>query len=80
MYASSPEESIHRSIWPVHDPSKIDEKAEFAGDRIIGLISEIRKEKNKRGIPLNKPVKEINIHTSNEELADIIKMGTVDIK
>jgi valyl-tRNA synthetase len=79
MYADGEKESIHLSKWPSSDQSLIDVDAEKKGDLIISLIREIRKEKNKLGIPLNVPLEEVSIYTEDGEEAETIIAGLNDI-
>jgi valyl-tRNA synthetase len=79
MYAKSPEDSIHISKWPIADPTLVDEEAERVGDLLIDLITELRKEKNKRGISLNKPAKKLSIFGDPDTVKDL-QLGEVDLK
>jgi valyl-tRNA synthetase len=79
MYAKSPEDSIHIRKWPTADPTHVDEEAERVGDLLIDLITELRKEKNKRGISLNKPVKKLTIYGDSKTTNDL-HLGEVDLK
>jgi valyl-tRNA synthetase len=79
-YASVPKDSIHRSKWPTYNGSFVDEEAETAGDIIVAIIAEIRTQKNKLGIPLNKPVKKLAVYSSDEKSLDNIRLGDTDIR
>jgi valyl-tRNA synthetase len=76
MYAKT---SIHISNWPEYQESLIDEQIEKIGDVIIESISEVRREKNRKGISLNKQLSKI-IFYADEKNAKILKMGAKDIK
>jgi valyl-tRNA synthetase len=78
MYAEDPSDSIHLSQWPEQDVSLFDEDAERKGDLIVSVIRDVRREKNRRGIPLNTVLKELSISAPEEELK-ILKMGESDI-
>jgi valyl-tRNA synthetase len=69
--------SINVSEWPKYDESLVDEEAERIGDMVIEAISSIRNEKNKQGVSLNKPVKQLTIYAG--EHADDLKLGSQDI-
>ena len=69
--------SITVSAWPVYEESLVDEEAERIGDMVIESISSIRNEKNRRGVSLNKPVKQLTIYAG--ENADDLKLGSQDI-
>jgi valyl-tRNA synthetase len=79
MYAKTPEDSIHIRKWPTANPTHVDEEAERVGDLLIDLVTELRKEKNKRGISLNKPVKKITIYGDSKTTTDL-HLGEVDLK
>ncbi len=79
MYANGDSDSIHLSQWPEADESLIDEEAERRGDLIIAVIRDIRKEKNRLGIPLNEPLDELRICASDPGKAEMIAMGIEDI-
>jgi len=80
MYAEEPRDSIHTSIWPEHDPSLIDLEAERAGDVVAAIMGEVRKQKNKVGVPLNKPVKRLALHSSDERTIADARLGEKDIR
>jgi valyl-tRNA synthetase len=69
--------SITVSAWPVYDESLVDEEAERIGDMVIETISSVRTEKNKQGVSLNKPVKQLTIYAGDS--ADDLKLGSQDI-
>ena len=79
MYADGGSDSIHLSLWPEADESLIDEEAERRGDLIIAVIRDVRKEKNRLGIPLNKPLDELRIYAGSSEEAEMVSMGIEDI-
>jgi valyl-tRNA synthetase len=72
-----PDHSITVSDWPKYDESLMDEEAERIGDIIIAAISNIRTEKNRRGVSLNAPVKKLTIYAGDN--ADDLKQGAQDI-
>ncbi len=78
MYAEDNSDSVHLSQWPEPDVSLIDEDAEKKGDLIVSVIRDVRREKNRLGIPLNTALKELSISAPEEELK-ILKMGESDI-
>jgi valyl-tRNA synthetase len=78
MYAEDDSDSIHLSQWPEPDISLIDEDAEMKGDLIVSVIRDVRREKNRHGIPLNTALKELSIGAPEEELKILI-MGESDI-
>ena len=79
MYADGGSDSIHLSRWPEADESLIDEEVERRGDLIIAVIRDVRKEKNRLGIPLNKPLDELRIYAGSSEEAEMVSMGIEDI-
>lgn len=74
--------SIHTTTWP--EIGIIDEDIINEGDRAIEIIDEIRRFKSHSKIPLNAPLTEVNIFTSNlqETLSKFINdiKGTLKIE
>ncbi|MGD2200940.1 MAG: valine--tRNA ligase [Candidatus Bathyarchaeota archaeon] len=79
MYAESEVDSIHLSRWPEVDASLIDKDAEKHGELVISVIRDIRREKNRRGIPLNAPLEEITLYAEKPEEAHSLILGIEDI-
>lgn len=71
--------SIQVSEWPKFDSEKISETAEKDGDLITAIMSEIRRDKAEKKLPLNAPIKNLIIYTTKNEEAVTIKKGCVDI-
>ncbi len=71
--------SLHVSPWPHCDPSMVDEEAEKQGNIIMGLISEVRREKAEKRMPLNTPIKVLTVYAGEESVAEAIKSELVDI-
>ena len=69
--------SIQVSPWPKINQTQIDEKAEQDGDLITAIMSEIRRDKAEKKLPLNAPIKSLTIYTKND--AGTIKQGSIDI-
>jgi len=74
-----PDTSIQLSAWPEYDEAMVDEEAEKAGDIVIAAISDIRREKNRRGVSLNASMKSVKLYASGEN-AEALKLGSGDIK
>ncbi len=71
--------SIHISPWPIVDEGIINEIVERHGDLILALISEVRKHKAERRMPLNTSIRRLIVYTSSEELIDIITLAKDDV-
>jgi valyl-tRNA synthetase len=71
--------SLHISLWPKADESMIDLESEKQGNIIMGLISEVRREKAEKRMPLNNPVKVLTVYAGEESVAQAIKNESVDI-
>jgi valyl-tRNA synthetase len=71
--------SLQLSPWPEFDQAVADEKAERRGDLIIAVITEVRREKAEKRMPLNAPIKKLIILAGNQEAVDMIKAGAADI-
>jgi valyl-tRNA synthetase len=79
MYAIDESDSIHLSVWPEADESLIDGVVEKQGDLIIAVIRDIRREKNRLGIPLNTPLKGLSIYAEDPEESNIVATGLDDV-
>jgi valyl-tRNA synthetase len=79
MYAEDEYDSIHLCSWPVMNETFIDEESEQRGDLIIAVIRDIRKEKNRQGIPLNMMIEKLTINTEDQAYAGTLEIGSVEI-
>ncbi len=79
MYAEDEDNSIHLSNWPMVDESFMDEAAEKAGDLVTAVIRDIRREKNRQGIPLNAELEEVSIYSADPREAEALAKGIEDI-
>jgi valyl-tRNA synthetase len=71
--------SIQISPWPKVNPALINETAEKDGDLITAIMSEVRRDKAEKKMPLNAPIKNLAIYAGNAETAGAIQQGCVDI-
>jgi valyl-tRNA synthetase len=71
--------SIHLTRWPEADPARIDEEAERAGDLLVSLIAEIRRDKAEKRKPLNALIKLVRVYAGNAEHARIIEKNREDV-
>jgi len=78
MYAADDSDSIHLSRWPEADTALIDEEAEGRGELIISVIRDIRREKNRQGIPLNTPLRKLIIY-AEDDAEEALTAGGADI-
>ena len=65
--------SIHNSSWPKADESLIDDDLENLGDRLVEIISEVRKAKSDNKMSLKEPVKCLTIDMKEEEAAPFLE-------
>ncbi len=71
--------SIHVSSWPTADEKRIDEGVEKAGDLVMAIITEVRREKAEKHLPLNTKIAKLTIYVSDEATAETIIEGKEDI-
>ena len=71
--------SLQLSPWPEFKPALADEQAEKRGDLIIAVISEVRREKAEKHLPLNAQVKKLTVYAGDSETATVILSGSEDI-
>jgi valyl-tRNA synthetase len=79
MYAEDESDSIHVGGWPEVDESLIDEDVEKRGDLIVAVIRDIRREKNRLGIPLNTPIEDLELFAENPWESKALAVGLEDI-
>jgi len=79
MYAKGECDSIHVSLWPEADEAFIDEEADETGDLVIAVIRDVRREKNRLGIPLNAPLEGIDVYAKDPAQAEALVKGIDDI-
>jgi valyl-tRNA synthetase len=75
MYAVDENDSINLSEWPQADESLMDEGSERAGDLVIAVIRDIRREKSRRGIPLNAELEEVYVYATDPREAEALALG-----
>lgn len=89
IYSHIKQESVHLQQWPLVNESLIDADAEARGELIKEMTSAIRRYKAEHGMPLNAPLKEIEIYSSILDASDIsgaanstikLKSGTPDFE
>jgi valyl-tRNA synthetase len=71
--------SIHLCPWPTPDEKLMDEKAERRGELIMAVITEVRREKAERRLPLNTRIKRLTIYAGEKDAAKMIAEGKEDI-
>jgi valyl-tRNA synthetase len=71
--------SLQLSPWPESEQAIVDEQAEKRGDLIMALITEVRREKAEKRMPLNSQVKKLTVYAGDGETAEIITVGGADI-
>lgn len=71
--------SIQVSQWPKCDSKLIDEAAEKDGDLITAIMSEVRRDKAEKKLPLNAPIKQLTIFAKDDKTTEAIKPGCVDV-
>jgi len=80
MYAADKGfESLQISPWPNRDFLKEDERAELRGDMAIALISEIRREKAEKRMPLNTTIKKLTVYAGDHSAAEAITESQTDL-
>ncbi|CAG0973956.1 MAG: valine--tRNA ligase [Candidatus Methanoperedens sp.] len=80
IYSHIKKESVHLSPWPQVDESLIDSGAEARGEFIKEMTSAIRRYKAEHGMPLNAPLKGIEIYSTIPDASDIAGAANSTIK
>jgi valyl-tRNA synthetase len=71
--------SLQVSTWPEFNPEFVDAVAEKDGDLITAVMSEVRRDKAEKKMPLNATIKNLTIFAGTDETSDAIKKGSADI-
>ncbi|HIH61271.1 MAG TPA: valine--tRNA ligase [Methanobacteriales archaeon] len=71
--------SIHTKAWPKVQEEYISEETEARGDLAVEVIGALRRFKSSNRIPLNAPLEQVNIYTT-ENLYSIIRDCLNDVK
>ncbi|MEM2098116.1 MAG: class I tRNA ligase family protein, partial [Candidatus Bathyarchaeia archaeon] len=71
--------SVHVSPWPVAEQERLDEEAEELGELVMALITEVRREKAEKRIPLNAPIKKLAVYTEKVRIANALNESAKDI-
>jgi valyl-tRNA synthetase len=80
MYADEKNpRSIHVSPWPMMDEKRLDDEAEKQGDLVMAIITEIRREKAERHLPLNTKISKLTIYANKKATTEMISQGKEDI-
>jgi valyl-tRNA synthetase len=64
--------SLQISPWPEYNPALENETVEKNGDLIMAIMSGVRQDKAERKLPLNAPVKTLDIYSGSAETANVI--------
>ena len=80
QYLNDEGTSIHKTAWPHVKEQLIDDEAEDTGKAAVNLIGDIRRFKSNSGMPLNTPIKSINVYTTQKELYNNLNLLKEDIK
>lgn len=79
IYQYFQDESIHSSNWPAIQEDLIDLDIEEQGEILINTIADLRRFKSASKMPLNAPIKTVNIYTTDEKIRDVLIEGLIDI-
>ncbi|MFP3984398.1 MAG: valine--tRNA ligase [Candidatus Bathyarchaeia archaeon] len=71
--------SIHVSPWPQPEKGETDKKIIRKGNLVIAVISQIRREKAQKRMPLNASIPELTIYAETEENAATLLESSEDI-
>ena len=71
--------SLQLSPWPEFEEKLVDEEVEKRGDLIMAVITEVRREKAEKRMPLNAQIKKLTIYAENRDTVEIIMGGREDI-
>jgi len=80
IYAEEKEfKSLQTSPWPKYDPELENETVEKNGDLVMAIMGGVRQDKAENKLPLNTPVKTLEVYCGSNETAKVINSVKEDI-
>jgi valyl-tRNA synthetase len=80
MYAEDKSfKSLQVSLWPKYNPELENDVAEKNGDLVMAIMSGVRQDKAENKLPLNAPVKTLDVYAGSTEVANVINSVKEDI-
>ncbi|HEX6506124.1 MAG TPA: valine--tRNA ligase, partial [Chloroflexota bacterium] len=76
---ASPEDSIHRSIWPQADPTLLDDRAELASQVLVVVASAVRRYKSDRAMSLGAELQQLHLQVQDPQLLDALQGAEDDL-
>ncbi len=71
--------SLQITPWPEYNPQMANDEAEAHGDLVIAIMSEIRRDKAERKLPLNAPIKKLTVYAVDEHTTEVVESTSADI-
>jgi valyl-tRNA synthetase len=71
--------SVHRSAWPQPDPALDTAEAIPGGQRLVGIISVVRRYKTENKMGLGSAIMRVQLVTFDPELADFLRHAETDL-
>jgi len=71
--------SLQITPWPEYNPQLANDEAEVHGDLIVAIISEIRRDKAEKKLPLNAPIQSLTVYAGDSHTAEVVESASVDI-
>ncbi len=71
--------SLQITPWPEYNPQITNDEAEAHGDLVIAIMSEIRRDKAERKLPLNAPIKKLTVYAVDEHTTEVVESTSADI-
>jgi valyl-tRNA synthetase len=80
MYAEDKSfKSLQLSPWPKYNSELENEAVENNGDLVMAIMSRVRQDKAENKLPLNAPVKTLDVYSGSAETANVINSVKEDI-
>jgi len=81
LYADSKGyESLHVSPWPQFDEAVANDTVVNEVEKLVATISEVRKDKAEKKLPLNAPISNLVIYAGSEANADVLRSSYEDLR
>lgn len=71
--------SLQITPWPKYNPQMANVEAEVHGDLIVAIISEVRRDKAEKKLPLNAPIQSLTVYAVEPHIATVVESTYADI-
>ena len=71
--------SLQITSWPKFNQQLASDEAEAHGDLVVAIMSEVRRDKAEKKLPLNAPINNLTVYAVDGHTSEIILAASADI-